>query len=127
MPGTATFIEKLLGKNQKSTGVAIALAKFNYVMGSDYRHLMISGFSSEAMVKRLNTLKEDVQKREFIRYGTSEENTLYKTTIIDYIDRIINMNLNFEFENTMLRYKLNEVGNEVTEAEAIYINGQLSP
>ena len=105
-PGTATPIEFLKDKHEKSISVATALAKFDYVMSSDYRYLMVSGYGSRAMMEELDTLKGQTQQREYTVYNSNRENAAYKAAILDYIDKISSMNKHYEDQNSWLNFEL---------------------
>jgi len=123
MPDYSTAIT-IVRENQ-SMGVAIALAKFNYVMNSDYRYLMVGFEGRSDFLDRLNLLSDQIQQSDYNIYSTSEDNAAYQAALLDYINNISDMNNNFDITNEMLKAQLQAVEDAVTQIDAETINKQL--
>ena len=123
--GTSDILDKIMEKQKESKSVATALAKFNYVMNSDYRYLML-GFEGRGEFKdKLAILNENMNKSDYNIFKNSKDNEAYKTALISYIDNIYNMNVNFSTNNTVLQKILNNVANNVSKVDAKTINEML--
>ncbi len=119
------ILKELKEKQKESKSVATALAKFNYVMNSDYRYLML-GFEGRGEFKdKLAILNENMNKSDYNIFKNSKDNEAYKTALISYIDNIYNMNVNFSTNNTVLQKILNNVANNVSKVDAKTINEML--
>ncbi|MHB8065615.1 MAG: hypothetical protein ACYDG2_23855, partial [Ruminiclostridium sp.] len=124
--GTSDAIEDLQGWVNEFKSVAASLAKFNYVMNSDYKYLML-GFEGRGEFKeQLNKLEGNMNKSDYNIFKSSQDNEAYKTAIISYVDKIYNMNENFTTNNAILKNILKNVANNVSQIDAVTINNMLS-
>lgn len=129
-PGMSCFstpFEYFKDAHKKNKGFTIALAKFNYVMSSDYRYLMLSDYGSYALCKELESLYNNIQQWEYSIFETSEDNAKYKNYMLEYIDNIYDININFEYHIDYVHNIFDQIENAVTDDLAEYINKQISP
>ena len=116
------ILKEIKEKQKESKSVATALAKFNYVMNSDYRYLMLGFEGRGEFIDKLAILNENMNKSDYNIFKNSKDNEAYKTALISYIDNIYNMNVNFSTNNTVLQKILNNVANNVSKVDAQTIN-----
>lgn len=109
---------------EETKGVATALVKFNYVMGTDYRYLMLGFEGRGVFLEQLEKLKDRIQNQNITSYSGAEKEA-YKAAMIDYINKIYNMNKNFSSSNAILIEKLEELAKSVTNIDAKDINEKL--
>lgn len=69
------------------------------------------------MNKELDILKSQVQEEEFVKYSSYEANAIYKAAILDYIDRVNYMNVDYENSNRTLRNDLEYIENAVKQID----------
>lgn len=124
-PGLSDGVDLVRKIQSKSKDVAATLAKFNYIMNSDNRYLMLHFEGRNKFLDELNNLKEKIQQREYIKYDNAAENDVYKEALLEHVNKIYNMNKNFDSYNERLKYKLQEIEKAVTQVDAETIKKQI--
>ncbi len=118
-------IELIKEWQEQTKDVATTLAKYNYIMGSDYKYLMLGSEGRDEFKDQLNKLNEQVQDRDVFRYSSEEDKKAYKIAMTSYINKIYNMNDNFKTYNKALKDTLEVIEDSVTQVEAEEINSKL--
>ncbi|MDD4048763.1 MAG: hypothetical protein PHI90_08110 [Clostridia bacterium] len=125
MLGCSDAVQILKEEMKKSKDVAIALGKFNYVMNSDYRYLMIGYDGRSEFKKKINDRMMEIEQYDYQLYDTDVENAIYKETRLEYLDSIYKMNEDFDVSNQRLKDKMEEIETSVSEADAKTVNEEL--
>ncbi len=86
----------------------------------------MSGWDGDGVfINELKELKNSIQNQNFPAYSGRDE-TAYKAAMKWYVDKIYNMNDNYDDSYAALKEKLNQLGEAVTEVDAKDVNEQLS-
>jgi hypothetical protein len=114
-PSASGFVGAWKGSLAEKRDIANSFVKFSYVMNSDYKFLMIGPDGRKDFLSDLKDTKTQIQKMNFNRYKSSQENDIYKAAYLKYIDKIIDMNTNFGTSRDRLIDDFEKIKNGITD------------
>lgn len=97
--GISGYFEKRIGA---------ALEKYEYVENTEYKYLIVSSNTRKEFVKQVQYVRGQVAVQDINMFEDSGSNGLYKRTMLNYLDDVINMNNNFNKSKNALFEKLKQ-------------------